>query len=64
MLQEEETEEEPKDKLHKIAYELLTTERAYVTRLHLLDQVCMTNYEGRLKSVEPKILLVNLQMPA
>lgn len=37
--QEEEAEEEPKDKLHKIAYELLTTERAYVTRLHLLDQV-------------------------
>ena len=32
---------EPNDKLHKIAYELLTTERAYVDRLHLLDQVCI-----------------------
>ena len=30
---------EPTDKLHKIAIELLTTERAYVDRLHLLDQV-------------------------
>lgn len=32
-------DEKPKDKLHQIAYELLTTERAYVARLHLLDQV-------------------------
>ena len=32
---------EPSDKLHYIAYELLTTERAYVDRLHLLDQVCI-----------------------
>lgn len=37
--------EEPKDEetteqiLHKIANELLQTERAYVARLHLLDQV-------------------------
>lgn len=37
--------EEPKDgetteqRLHKIAKELLQTERAYVARLHLLDQV-------------------------
>lgn len=37
--------EEPKDgetteqRLHKIANELLQTERAYVARLHLLDQV-------------------------
>ncbi|KAL4226024.1 FYVE [Mactra antiquata] len=29
----------PRDKLHEIALELLTTERAYVDRLHLLDQV-------------------------
>lgn len=28
----------PKDKLHQIAYELLTTERSYVSRLRLLDQ--------------------------
>lgn len=35
-----EEEEKPKDKLHRIAHELLTTERAYVARLHLLDQVC------------------------
>ena len=33
------TRSEPKDNLHKIAYELLTTESAYVARLHLLDQV-------------------------
>ena len=32
---------EPTDKLHKIANELVTTERAYVDRLHLLDQVCI-----------------------
>ena len=37
ILQDE--DEKPKDKLHQIAYELLTTERAYVSRLHLLDQV-------------------------
>ena len=29
------------DKLHKIAYKLLTTERAYVDILHLLGQVCI-----------------------
>ena len=45
MLQEEssqvkEEDEKPKDKLHHTAYELLTTERAYVARLQLLDQVC------------------------
>lgn len=38
--------EEPKDenteqKLYRIANELLQTERAYVARLHLLDQVSM-----------------------
>ncbi|KAK3612031.1 hypothetical protein CHS0354_021708 [Potamilus streckersoni] len=36
---EEEEEEEPKCKLYKIAEELLNTERSYVSRLHLLDQV-------------------------
>ncbi|KAL3851929.1 hypothetical protein ACJMK2_015623 [Sinanodonta woodiana] len=36
---EEEEEEEPKCKLFKIAEELLKTERSYVSRLHLLDQV-------------------------
>ncbi|WAR26389.1 FGD4-like protein [Mya arenaria] len=34
----QEEDEKPRDKLHQIAYELLTTERAYVSRLHLLDQ--------------------------
>ncbi len=29
----------PKGKLEKIAWELLTTEKAYVERLHLVDQV-------------------------
>ncbi|CAN0129384.1 unnamed protein product [Lampetra planeri] len=33
------TAEHPKEKLYKIADELLQTERAYVTRLHLLDKV-------------------------
>ncbi|XP_060562107.1 FYVE, RhoGEF and PH domain-containing protein 4-like [Ruditapes philippinarum] len=33
-----EEEEKPKDKLHQIAHELLTTERAYVARLNLIDQ--------------------------
>ncbi|XP_032825459.2 FYVE, RhoGEF and PH domain-containing protein 3-like isoform X1 [Petromyzon marinus] len=33
------TAEPPKEKLYKIADELLQTERAYVTRLHLLDKV-------------------------
>ena len=31
----------PKNKLHKIAFNLLMVERAYVARLHLLDQVLM-----------------------
>lgn len=32
-------EETPEQRLHQIASELLQTERAYVARLHLLDQV-------------------------
>ena len=35
---------EPTEKLHKIAYELLTNDRAYVDRLHLLGQVCIDIY--------------------
>ena len=31
--------EEPKDKLYQIAKELLDTERAYMAKLKLLDQV-------------------------
>ncbi|XP_053377167.1 FYVE, RhoGEF and PH domain-containing protein 4-like isoform X3 [Mercenaria mercenaria] len=46
-----EEEEKPKDRLHQIAHELLTTERAYVARLNLLDQgfhfrVTMENKHG------------------
>lgn len=37
-------EEDPEQKLYKIANELLQTERAYVARLHLLDQVRATDF--------------------
>lgn len=35
-------EENPEQKLYKIANELLQTERAYVARLHLLDKVSVS----------------------
>lgn len=41
---EEQKEENTEQKLFRIVSELLHTERAYVARLHLLDQV---NVEGR-----------------
>ncbi|KAG9334503.1 hypothetical protein JZ751_007586 [Albula glossodonta] len=39
LVEEEEEEVKNDEKLHKIATELLETEKAYVSRLHLLDQV-------------------------
>ncbi|XP_019633768.1 PREDICTED: FYVE, RhoGEF and PH domain-containing protein 4-like isoform X1 [Branchiostoma belcheri] len=32
-------EEPPRSPIHKVAYEMLTSERSYVSKLHLLDQV-------------------------
>ncbi|XP_035677334.1 FYVE, RhoGEF and PH domain-containing protein 4-like [Branchiostoma floridae] len=32
-------EEPPRSPIHKVAYEMLTSERSYVAKLHLLDQV-------------------------
>ncbi|XP_036977459.1 FYVE, RhoGEF and PH domain-containing protein 4-like isoform X3 [Acanthopagrus latus] len=51
-------EENPEQKLYKIANELLQTERAYVARLHLLDQVfCLrlTEEAGR-GSFPPEVI--------
>lgn len=39
-------EENTEQKLYNIANELLQTERAYVARLHLLDQVSLKNLTG------------------
>ncbi|XP_052780076.1 FYVE, RhoGEF and PH domain-containing protein 4-like isoform X2 [Mya arenaria] len=50
----QEEDEKPRDKLHQIAYELLTTERAYVSRLHLLDQV----FHARVMSENQKSLFM------
>lgn len=38
-VEEPKVEETTEQRLHNIAKELLQTERAYVARLHLLDQV-------------------------
>lgn len=49
-------EENPEQKLYKIANELLQTERAYVARLHLLDQVsavCPSIYLKKTKKHSP-----------
>lgn len=44
-------EDKKKQKLYNIANELLQTERAYVARLHLLDQVSVASH------FEPRLIL-------
>uniref|UniRef100_A0A8C8HZB2 FYVE, RhoGEF and PH domain-containing protein 4 n=1 Tax=Oncorhynchus tshawytscha TaxID=74940 RepID=A0A8C8HZB2_ONCTS len=54
-------QETNEQKLHKIANELLKTERAYVTRLNLLDQVfCAKLMEEALKGTFPVDVVKNI----
>ncbi|XP_052213591.1 FYVE, RhoGEF and PH domain-containing protein 4-like isoform X3 [Dreissena polymorpha] len=57
-----EEDEKPKDKVHQIAYELLTTERAYVARLRLLEEVFHTRIkeENTKSSFMPSEVVVQM----
>ncbi|KAH3816374.1 hypothetical protein DPMN_117890 [Dreissena polymorpha] len=58
----QEEDEKPKDKVHQIAYELLTTERAYVARLRLLEEVFHTRIkeENTKSSFMPSEVVVQM----